>query len=233
MINDAVRGELSRLPHFAALPDSLLDRVAAAARPVDLENGELLFRAGDPCDGFYVLREGRVVVFRLAPDGREQVVHTVEAGRTFAEAALFHAGRFPASARAAASPTRVLRLKGQAMLALMRDEPRVAESMVGSLCTWLHTLLDRIEVLTVSSAGARLAHHLLRLPARDSERGLMVSVPGTKKDLAAQLSITPETLSRLLARWRDRGLLTVDGNDLTLLDPAALEAVAEGDAGRD
>lgn len=233
MTDPDLRAMLAGLPHFAALPEALLARVVAASHALQLDSGELVFREGDPCDGFYVLGEGRVVVFRLTPDGREQIVHQVEPGRTFAEAALFHAGRFPASARAAASPTRILRIDGPTFRGLLRDEPALAESMVGSLCIWLHTLLDRIEVLTLSSAGSRLAHHLLRLPARDGIQGLVVTLPGTKKDLAGQLSITPETLSRLLGRWRERGLVAVDGAHVTLLDASALEAVAEGDAGRD
>ncbi len=102
--------------------------------------------------------------------------------------------------------------------------------MVGSLCGWLHTLLDRIEVLTLISAGSRLATYLLRLPAREVSGELCVTLPLAKKELAAELSITPETLSRLLARWRDRGLVRVEGRTLVLLDGRTLEAIAESSA---
>jgi CRP/FNR family transcriptional regulator len=180
-----------------------------------------------------VVREGRVKVFRLAPDGREQVVHHVGAGETFAEAALFHHGIFPASAAAAVSPTRVIRLDGARFLALLADEPDLGKSMIGSLCGWLHTMLDRIEVLTLQSAGARLATWLLRLPAREADGKLTVELPMAKKDVAAELSITPETLSRLLARWKERGVVAVNGGAVELLDTRTLEALAESiEAGR-
>ena len=103
--------------------------------------------------------------------------------------------------------------------------------MVGSLCGWLHSLLDRIEVLTIVSAGARLAHYLLRLQAREERGVLSVQLPVPKKDLAGELSITPETLSRLLARWRDRGLVRVEGARIELLDVQALEVLADHGGG--
>jgi CRP-like cAMP-binding protein len=56
---------------------------------------------------------------------------------------------------------------------------------------------------------------------------LQVELPLPKKDLASELSITPETLSRLLARWRDRSLIRVEGRTVALLDTRTLETLAE------
>jgi len=224
-----LQAALAELPHFRDLTPDLLAKVAALSSEVALGSGELLFQAGQRCDSFFALREGRMRIFRLTPDGREQVVHHIGPGQTFAEAALFHHGVFPASA-AAVEPSRLLRIDGPRFLRLFSDERALAGSMVGSLCGWLHTLLDRIEVLTLISAGSRLATYLLRLPARPAEGGLRVDLPLAKKDLAAELSITPETLSRLLARWRERGLIRVEGRSLALLDTPTLEAVAESSA---
>jgi len=224
-----IASALAELPHFRDLPPELLERVAALCRELELAPGEPLFVAGQRCDGFFVVRDGAVKIFRHAPDGREQVVHHIGRGQTFAEAALFHHGVFPASASAVGA-TRVIKVDGPRFLKLFADERALGASMVASLCGWLHTLLDRIEVLTLISAGSRLATYLLRLPAREVGGELRVELPVPKKDLAAELSITPETLSRLLARWRERGLVRVDGATLALLDSRTLEAIAESDA---
>jgi CRP/FNR family transcriptional regulator len=220
---------LAALPHFRELRPELLARVAALSREVTLATGETLFHAGQHCDAFYAVREGLVRVYRLAPDGREQVLHHIAPGHTFAEAALFHHGIFPASA-AATEPSRLIRIDGAQFLRLFAEERALGASMVGSLCGWLHTLVDRIEVLTLVSAGSRLAAYLLRLPARDVKGELVVELPVAKKGLAAELSITPETLSRLLHRWRERGLVRVDGRKLALLDVRTLQAIADSNA---
>jgi CRP/FNR family transcriptional regulator len=194
---------------------------------MEVPAGVVLFHEGQRCDGFYFVEAGRMKIYRLAPDGRERIVHHVGAGQSFAEAALFHFGMFPASAAPVDGPATLLRIDGARFLQLLQDERALGASMLGSLCGWLHVLLDRIEVLTLISAGSRLATFLLRLPARDVGGELRVQLPVPKKDLASELSITPETLSRLLARWRDRGLIRVEGRSVALLDPRTLETLAE------
>lgn len=226
---DDVAAGLAALPHFRELSPELLAKVAGLSREVELAAGEPVFQAGQRCDAFFAVRAGMIRVFRQAPDGREQLVHHIGPGHTFAEAALFHHGIFPASA-VAAEPSRLIRIDGPRFLRLFADERALAASMVGSLCGWLHTLVDRIEVLTLISAGSRLATYLLRLPARSVKGELRVELPVAKKELAAELSITPETLSRLLHRWRERGWIRVDGRTLALLDSQTLEALAESSA---
>ncbi len=223
----SVRALLAQLPHFRGLPEDVLEAVVRIASELDLRSGDDVFREGERCSGFFVVAEGRVKIYRLREDGREQVIHDVGPGRTFAEAALFHRGRFPAYAAATASPTRLVKLDATGFLQLFRSEPRLGTSMVGSLCTWLHSLLEHIETLSIVSAGARLAHHLLRLPARQEGETLVITLPVAKKDLASELSVTPETLSRLLARWKDQGWIEVDASRVTLLQPAAIEALAD------
>jgi len=227
---DDLRDELSRLPHFRDLAPELLARVASVTRRLTVTAGEDVFREGQRCDGFYFVDSGRVKIYRLAPDGRERIVHHVGPGQSFAEAALFHYGTFPASAAAVDGPATLLRIDGSRFLKVLEEERALATSMIGSLCGWLHALLDRIEVLTLISAGSRLATYLLRLPAHGEAGELGVELPVPKKDLASELSITPETLSRLFARWRERGLIRVEGRRIVLLDTRTLEAVAESNA---
>lgn len=227
MDTPTARDLLARLPHFRGLPTDVLDAVVGTASELHLRAGDDVFREGERCSGFFVVAEGRVKIYRLREDGREQVVDDVGPGNTFAEAALFHRGRFPAYAAATQSPTRLVKLDATGFLALFASEPRLGTSMVGSLCSWLHSLLERIETLSIVSAGARLAHHLLRLPARQEGDTVVITLPVAKKDLASELSVTPETLSRLLARWKAQGWVEVDAARVTLLQPAAIEALAD------
>ena len=224
----SLRAALSALPHFRELPPEGLDRVAALCRPLELAAGEALFREGQAAEAFFVVLSGAVAVYKLAPDGREQVVHHVGPGRTLAEAALLQFRVYPANARAVSTPTRVLRIEGAGFVRLLAEDRSLATSMIGGLCVWLHLLLDRIEVLTRASAGARLAAWLLAQPARTAEGRLEVELKLAKKSLAAELSLTPETLSRLLRRWMDAGWVEVAGRRIGLLDVAALQALADG-----
>lgn len=47
-----------------------------------------------------------------------------------------------------------------------------------------------------------------------------------KRAIAAQLSVAPETLSRVLRRLRDLGLVSQSGSVMNLIDPGRLQALA-------
>jgi CRP/FNR family transcriptional regulator len=220
---------LAELPHFRMLERELVERIAAGAKLRTLAAGELLFTGGEPCRAFFAIRSGAVKLFRNAPDGRERVVHNLRAGQAFAEAALLSIGRYPLSAVATETPTELVEVAGAPFLELFRKEERVAAAMVASLSARLVMLVERVEELSLANAGSRLARWLARQPSRREGGGApRVELSMAKKDLAAHLSMTPETLSRLLRRWQDERLIEQDKGAIAVLDEARLLAVADG-----
>ena len=121
----------------------------------------------------------------------------------------------------------LLRVDGPGFLRIFRENDRLAAAMVSSVSGWLLRLVERVEELSVVSAGARLAHYLIRIPSGTEGGHMVVDLPMSKKDLAGYLSITPETLSRLLRRWVDRGVIAMDRRHLTILDENVLMAIAD------
>ena len=217
---------LRRLPHFDRLPDDALAALAAGSRLSTHARGEPIVTEGAPANAFFVITKGGVRVFRVAPDGRVQVLHRLGAGNTFAEAAVLTMNAYPASAEATRDGTEILHVGAETFLRLFDQDRRLPRAMVAGLCTWLRRLLVRVEELSVTSAGARLARYLLDLPARDGADGLEVTLPITKRELAEQLAITPETLSRQLRRWRDEGLVATQRARIVLRDPPGLLRIA-------
>lgn len=227
--------ELRRSPHFRGLPADLIGALAQIARWVEFKAGEVVFNAGEPARAFYFVAQGGVKVYRLSPDGREQVLHHLGPGRSFAEAAVLTMPSFPAHAVATESGTRLVEIAGAPFRELFERDRRLAAVMLSSLCMWLAGLADRVEELSVTSAAARLGHYLLRLPTRSEAGVLVIELPMAKKELAAHLAITPETLSRVLRRWQDAGVVQSSGRRLEVLDERLLVAIAdrdEGDSGR-
>lgn len=218
---------LFEFPLLQAIPKPALEKLAAASRVRRLEAGERVFRQGDETRAFYAILAGGVRLVRLLPDGNERVIHRLRAGQTFAEAAVLSIPRYPATAIATASPTELAEIPAKAFTALFEGDPGVAKAMVAALSGWLVHLVGRVEELTVLSADARLARHLLDLPSSQGAKGLEIRLPLAKKDLAAHLAITPETLSRVLRRWRDREIVDVRGATVVVRDAAALMAISD------
>lgn len=227
MESEPIAVQLGRFPHFRGLAEDLLDRVAQSTRIRPYRTGEEIFRQGEKARAFFLVRAGGVKVYRLSPDGREQVLHHVHAGQSFAEAALLSLGRFPAHAQATVASTELFEIGGEEFLQLFKSEPRLSAAMVSSLCIWMHELVERIEELSVARASARLARYLLRLPAHGEGHALSIDLPLSRKELAAHLAIVPETLSRLLRRWEDDGVVIPKGRVPSIPDSRTLIGIAD------
>lgn len=201
-----------RCPIFAALPERHLAALERLVSVREVGKGEFLFHEAEPCNGFYVLMDGAVMLSRFGSgDGRETPLHQVLPGQSFAEAALFGGMPFPATA-AATVASRVAFLPGPPFLALLRDQPDLALALLASQARWLQRLVTRLSQLGTQDAESRLRDWL-----RDSAGGArMVRIPGTKKSLAAQLGMSPETFSRALAALRKKGLVEAHGPNIHL-----------------
>ena len=225
-----IEAALRATPQYGKLSDLLLADLVTLARPFRARAGELIFREGEICGAFFVVVEGRVKVYRTGPDGREQILHHLSGGFSFAEAALLELGVFPADA-VCETDSVLLRMDGARFLRIFRENDRLAAAMIASLSGWLLRLVERVEELSGASAGARLAHYILRQPSKaEGKNRSSIELPMSKKDLAGYLSITPETLSRLLRRWCDEGILDMERRRLTILDERVLLAIADREA---
>ena len=97
-------------------------------------------------------------------------------------------GFYPVNGVATETPTDLLEISGEPIKQLMRDDERLAASMVGSLSMRLLELVERVEELSSASASVRLARFLTKLPGAGPPTRPTVELPVAKKDLAARLA---------------------------------------------
>lgn len=120
------------LPLFQQVPEPVLAALLATATIRSVERGTDLFVQGDPADRFFVVLEGWVKLYRINRDGAEAVVHMVNTGESFAEAAMFAQGNFPVSAQAV-TDLRVLAITSQAFARCVQADVGTAFAMLGSM----------------------------------------------------------------------------------------------------
>jgi len=210
---------LRKTPLFTTLADDELGRLAAIAVPRRYARKETVFREGERTGGFFVVSSGKVKVFKLSEEGKEQVLHVLEAGQSFAEAALFEGGNYPAHAEALAD-SELLLFPKRAFLELLERNPGIALRMLASLSRWLKRMTDLVESLSLRDVEARLVLYLSEelksrgIPARD---GATLDLPMSKNVLAARLGTVPETFSRALKKLQDEGRIAVRGKQIRIL----------------
>lgn len=210
---------------FCGLSDASFEKIAQIARTVRFKRGQMIFRDGDPCPGIYVVGEGAIRVYKLAPSGKEHVLHFAYPGTTFAEVAAI--GQFDCPAFADASEDSVCALIPEAGFRRIAstDHGFCIEMMTG-MSKWVHTLVGLLEDLVLRDATARVARHLIQ---SDSTKGTgEFTLPMRKKDLASHLNLTSETLSRTLRRLVECGLIETRDQRIRIREPAKLQDVADG-----
>lgn len=213
-----------RVPIFARLSPEQQDAVGSFARPVTLEPGEVLHRAGEAVSQLFVVHTGAVKLVHTAPSGRTQLVRVAGPGEAVGEQA-FLTGERPEHHVEAAEQTRLCVFDHADLAQLVATYPGISVGMLRTLSERL-TDAERRLALSALDVPARLAGYLLELPAAGGAGAYRVRLPMPKKDIASWLATTPESFSRALARLEKQGIVTVDRQDVTILDPEALEELA-------
>lgn len=209
---------------FADLSQESLSYLLQDATFQNIARGEVLFIQGDPATAFYVVIEGWLKVFRITPSGEEAVVGVFTAGQSFAEAAAFAGGSFPASCEAV-TDARALRISSEGLGTKLRQSPEIALSMLASTSLQMRRLVQEIEQLKAHTGAQRVAEFLASLCPVESGP-CTIGLPYDKALIAGRLGMKPESLSRAFARLRAVGL-RIDHNTAAINDVARLRGYAE------
>jgi CRP-like cAMP-binding protein len=213
---------------FSGLDEENLGEVAMIAARRSFAKGETIFSEGDPATGFYLLAAGSLKLCKVSPDGKEKVLHFVHPNETFAEAAFFGDGRYPAEARAM-EKGEALFFPKDSFMGLLERNPRFSLNLIVSLSLLLRRFARQIEELTFAEVPARLAAYLVDLAEKKStsfQGKTYLDLEIKKGELASRLGTVSETLSRSLKKLKEEGLIEVDGSRVIILDMVRLTRMA-------
>lgn len=203
---------------FADLGDEQLQLVLETAQLCPLRAGEALFTRGQPAQRFFLLRSGLMKLSRLSPQGEEKIIEIVTPGQMFAEAIMFmeKKGGYPVNATAIEESLAVS-FVNETFISILRDSNATCFRLMASMSRRLHQHVSEIDRLTLHTASDRLLNYLVQ-QARQQNGTMQLQLRVAKNVLAAQLSIKPETLSRIFTRLGNEGLISVDGAQITIHD---------------
>ena len=213
---------------FSSLEEEHLTEVATIAARRSFARGETLFTEGEPATGFYLLASGNIKLCKVSPDGKEKVLHFVRPSETFAEAAFFGDGKYPAEARAL-EKGEALFFPREAFMGLLERNPRFSLNLIVSLSLLLRRFARQIEELSFAEVPARLAAYLVELAERKSvtlQGKTYLDLDMKKGELASRLGTVSETLSRTFRKLKEEGIVEVEGSRFVIYDMARLKALA-------
>jgi CRP/FNR family transcriptional regulator len=218
---------ISSIPLFEGLPKTQLEDISMIVDDQKVKRGEIIFSEGDEGTGFYVVISGRVKIFKVSWEGKEQTLHIFGPGEPFGEVPVFEGRQFPANAEAL-EEGRVLFFPREGFSGLIKNNPELALNLLAVLSRRLRRFTSLIEDLSLKEVPARLAAYLLYLSeTREGSEELALDI--SKGQLASILGTIPETLSRVLGKMGNRGLIESEGPRIRILDLQGLRTLAEGE----
>jgi len=200
---------------FSKLTELQLDGVYQHSQVHRLSEGEILFNQCEQVKAFYMVLHGGIKLFRMSADGQEKIIEIVKPGQVFAEALMFtDQTDYPVSS-AALSDTEVLAISTKFFKNMLWESTATCLQLLGGMSYRLRALVNEIDKLTLHSGTCRVASYLVQeMPLDAKEFKLDIA----KNIIAARLSIKPETFSRIIKNLKDQGILSVEGNSVTIHD---------------
>jgi len=219
------RDIITSVPLFRGLTTTDLDDLEKIIEDRQYPKGTAIFMEGDTADGFYIVAEGQVKIFKLSLEGKEHILHIFGPGNPFGEVPMFSGGKFPANAQATRK-SRLIYLPKDAFVRLITVNPMLCLNMLADLSMRLRQFTIQIENLSLKEVPGRLASYLIYL-ADEQDNPDSVTLNISKGQLASLLGTIPETLSRIFAKMTGDGLIRVQGRNIQLLDAEGLRVLAE------
>ena len=205
------------------LTDATLEQLAKAMIRRKFGPQETILFEGDVCEAVYWIASGAVRIYRLSPDGREQVLIQLEKGQPFNTVPPLRPGSVnQASARTMMETELYVLLKAD-YLRLIRTCPDLSYAVLEDFAGRLEHLTNLVENLALHSVRGRLARFLLD-QAEDQDE---ITRSWTQDEIAAHLGTVRDMVGRALRSFIDAGLVRKERNRLVIIDRDTLESEAE------
>ncbi|MFZ0430154.1 MAG: Crp/Fnr family transcriptional regulator [Acidobacteriota bacterium] len=208
---------------FSELSDEDLEGIAALFRERRYRKNDIIFMEEDTGQYMYLVKEGRVKVTRLLPNGKEMILAFHEAGEYFGEMALIDGGTTPASVTAVL-PT-IIFVMGAKEFGKLLEHPKTNRVILRTLCNRCRDAWAQIEVLTFHNADARVRmafHQLVKKRGVETDNGYMIPMKLTHKELSDIVGISRETATRVLSHLQEQDLIRVETRRFVVLQPERL-----------
>ena len=216
-------GYLQMVDIFQDLTEEEIEEIDRAITMSTCRRGRIFYMPEDTSEVLFLLKEGRVQLYRISPDGKKLVIGTVGPGAIFGEMALIGQGMHNTFAEATEECV-LLVMSREDVEHLLVTKPKVALRIFEELGSRLKETESRLEEIAFKGIPARLASFLLQLA---DEQGDDTITGLTHQDLGEQIGTYRETTTQTLNIFKADGLIDIGRKRITILDREGLERVAE------
>ncbi len=215
---NAVLEAVTKCALFKQISSSQIDELLGYSRVLNLDEGDLLAQQGQPATEFFLNLNGEIKLAATSPMGQEKILHIIHPGQTFAEVLMFlEKPTYPANI-AALVTSQVVAFPSKIYKAMLAGSVDACFGLLGGYAIRNRQLIGEIEALTLHNATFRVVHYLLKEVPSHQHHAASVELRAPKHVVASRVSITPETLSRILSKLKRDGIIEVSEKRIMLND---------------
>ncbi|WP_421902035.1 Crp/Fnr family transcriptional regulator [Maridesulfovibrio sp.] len=217
-----IEQEISELTLFAKLKKEQLERLSSHAVINEIPKKSVFFSEDKTSKGLHVLLSGKVKLFKISDEGKEQTIFVFGPGEPFCLCSVFSDGVLPAN-MSALEDSRVLFINTDEYEKLVQEDPTILMQMMRVMSRRLKDAMEMIDSLSLKQVPSRLAAYFL-----SREKDGLVSMDISYRELSKIIGITPEALSRTIKKMSANGLINVDGTEVRIINHEELSRCREG-----
>lgn len=224
-----IRTVIASTDLFAGLTEEQLSQVERRSSTTSLPDSDYLFHQGDPAERIYIVRKGKIRLIQVSQDGEQVILKYIASGEAFGVVAVLEGILYPVAAQAVGD-TQLLSWDRQTLHALLPQFPQIYLNSMQILAKRIHDFQDVIRELATERVERRIARALIRLARQvgvKTDRGVRIDLPLSRQDLAEMTGTTLYTVSRTLRDWQAQGLVESAREQIIILYPHGLVAIAE------
>jgi CRP-like cAMP-binding protein len=216
---------LHRVPVFEHLMEDEMIELSSLIQYRHFKKGEFIFQDGEKSNYLFVVNEGIVKLSKLSDHGKEQIIRFLFPGDFFGQFALLQETTHYANAEVLDASV-VCTIHKSDFHKLLEKNSKMAYRFLLAVSERLHQADEWLGNISLLETGKRLAKMLVLFYEKNHAKPSF-QLPVQKKELAAWLGTTPETLSRKLAHFEELGIITIDKKRMTILQPEKLRSYSE------
>lgn len=220
---------IGRLPFFRHLPADAITRINSLFHDSDIPANERIYFEGDEAEYLYLVAMGKVKLVRNTASGREVLLDILQGGDHFGSLSTF-GGRVHTETAIAQTDSCILRISAADFDRILAVHPDVTRKVLEAVSQRLAESQEIVKQLSTYTVEQRIASALLRLASKLGEtRGeaVLIQLPFSRQDLAAMTGSTTETVSRVMSRFAEEGLVKSGRKWVTILNPKRLEELVK------
>jgi CRP-like cAMP-binding protein len=216
---------IGHLPFFKHLPAEAISKINALFHDRDVSADERIYFEGDDAGHLYLVAMGKVKLVRNTTSGRDVLLDVLHGGDYFGSLSTF-GGRVHTETAIAQTDCCILQISSEDFETILAEYPNVTRKVLDAVSKRLTESQEIVKQLSAYTVEQRIASALLRLAGKlgeTREQGVLIQLPFSRQDLAAMTGSTTETVSRVMSRFVEDGLVKSGRKWVTITDKKRLE----------